>query len=105
MLKGLAYMRFECDSVVALDYGTTCSGARRPCARSSPGTGRRAGAAAEDGPPSNYDVALDLDFDDQAGLDAYNDDDVHHEVGDYNASIKPRRADRPRRLVVRRRCR
>jgi hypothetical protein len=28
-----------------------------------------------------------LDFADQAGLDAYNDDDVHHEVGDYNASI------------------
>ena len=28
-----------------------------------------------------------LDFADQAGLDDYNDDDVHHEVGDYNASI------------------
>jgi hypothetical protein len=32
-------------------------------------------------------MALHLDFDDQAGLDAYNDDDVHHEVGVYNASI------------------
>ena len=35
----------------------------------------------------SYDVALHLDFDDQAGMDDYNDDDVHHEVAVYNASI------------------
>ena len=28
-----------------------------------------------------------LDFVDAAGNEAYNDDDVHHEVGEYNASI------------------
>ena len=32
-------------------------------------------------------MALHLDFDDQAGLDAYNKDDVHHDVAVYNASI------------------
>jgi len=35
----------------------------------------------------SYDIALHLDFDDQAGMDDYNDDDVHHEVAVYNASI------------------
>lgn len=40
-----------------------------------------------EGPPSNYDVALHLDFDDKAGLDAYNADDVHHTIGNFNASI------------------
>jgi hypothetical protein len=32
-------------------------------------------------------VALHLDFDDDAGFDAYNDDHAHAEVGAYNASI------------------
>ena len=39
------------------------------------------------GPAVNYDVALHLDFVDQAGMDAYNVDDVHHEVAVYNASV------------------
>ena len=87
MLKGLAYMRFECDSVVALDYGTDLFGGSTPLRETKPWDRTPRWRAAEVGPPSNYDVALMLDFPDQAGLDAYNDDDVHHEVGDYNASI------------------
>ena len=87
MLKGLAYMRFECGSVVALDYGTDLFGGSTPLRETKPWDRTPRWRAAEVGPPSNYDVALMLDFADQAGLDAYNDDDVHHEVGDYNASI------------------
>jgi hypothetical protein len=87
MLKGLAYMRFECASVVALDYGTDLFGGSAALRETKPWDRTPRWRAAEVGPPTNYDVALMLDFPDQAGLDAYNDDDVHHEVGDYNASI------------------
>lgn len=87
MLKGLAYMRFACPSVRALDFGTDLFGGSallrevKPWKRSPHWRSRRLG------PVVNYDVALHLDFDDQAGLDDYNDDDVHHEVAVYNASI------------------
>ena len=87
MLKGLAYMRFECGSVQALDFGTDLFDGSKVLRETKPWdrTPRWRGAAS--GPPCNYDVALMLDFEDQAGLEAYNDDDTHHEVGDYNASI------------------
>jgi hypothetical protein len=87
MLKGLAYMRFECRSVVALDYGTDLFGGSDLLRETKPWDRTPRWRAAEAGPPCNYDVALMLDFADEAGLDDYNDDDVHHEVGDYNASI------------------
>jgi hypothetical protein len=87
MLKGLAYMRFECRSVVALDYGTDLLGGSKVLREVKPWDRIPRWRGAEAGPAANFDVALMLDFADQAGLDAYNDDDVHHEVGDYNASI------------------
>jgi hypothetical protein len=87
MLKGLAYMRFECGSVVGLDYGTDLFGGSKPLREVKPWDRTPRWRASEVGPPCNYDVALMLDFADEAGLDAYNDDDVHHEVGEYNASI------------------
>jgi hypothetical protein len=87
MLKGLAYMRFECASVVALDYGTDLFGGSVPLREIKPWDRTPRWRAAREGPPSNYDVALMLDFADAAGNDAYNNDDVHHEVGEYNASI------------------
>jgi hypothetical protein len=84
MQKGLAYMRFECKSVKALDYGVDLFGGSKvrrdvkPFKRPPRWDGE---------PPCNYDIALMLDFENAAGNDAYNKDDVHHEVGDYNASI------------------
>ncbi|MGH2993620.1 MAG: hypothetical protein ACRDL1_08790 [Solirubrobacterales bacterium] len=87
MLKGLAYMRFECRSVVGLDYGTDLFEGSKALREVKPWDRTPRWRAAEAGPPCNFDVALMLDFADQAGLDAYNDDDVHHEVGDYNASV------------------
>jgi hypothetical protein len=87
MLKGLAYMRFECASVLALDFGTDLFGGSERLRRTKPWDRTPRWRAASEGPPSNYDVALMLDFADAAGNEAYNNDDVHHEVGEYNASI------------------
>jgi hypothetical protein len=87
MLKGLAALQTECDGPIAGDYGEDIFGGSkrlreiRPTRRTPRWRGR------QEGPPASYDVALHLDFADQAGLDAYNKDDVHHRIGEYNASI------------------
>ncbi len=87
MLKGLAYMRYECSSVVAIDYGTDLFGGSEVLRTVKPWDRTPRWRARTEGPPCNYDVALQLDFVDLAGNEEYNDDDVHHEVGEYNASI------------------
>jgi hypothetical protein len=89
MLKGLAFLRSECEGPVAGDYGDDLFGGSKPLREVKPWkrTPRWTAAARESGPPCNYDAALHLDFDDEAGLDAYNGDDVHHAIGDFNASI------------------
>jgi hypothetical protein len=86
MCKGLAYMRFECESVRALDYGTDLFGGSQPLREIKPWKRTPLWRAARSGPVASYDVALHLDFDDEAGLAAYDDHDTHHEVGEYNAA-------------------
>jgi hypothetical protein len=87
MQKGLAYLRFACPSVRSLDFGADLFGGSsalhevKPWKRTPRWRGRL------EGPPSAFDVALHLDFEDEAGLEAYNADDVHHEVAEYNASV------------------
>ncbi len=87
MLNGLAALATDCAGPVAGDSGEDIFGGSARLREIKPfkRTPRWRGRA--EGPPSNYDVALHLDFDDQAGLDAYNDDQIHHTIGDYNASI------------------
>lgn len=87
MNKGLAYLRFECDSVRALDYGTDLFGGSSKLREIKPWLRTPLWRAERTGPVANYDTALHLDFDDEAGLAAYDDHDAHHEVGDYNASV------------------
>jgi hypothetical protein len=87
MLKGLAYMRFACPSVRALDFGLDEFGGSSLLREVKPWKRQPRWRSRKLGPAVNYDVALHLDFDDQAGMDAYNEDDVHHEVAVYNASI------------------
>ncbi len=87
MLKGLAYMRFACPSVRALDFGLDEFGGSSLLREVKPWKRQPRWRSSELGPAVSYDVALHLDFDDQAGMDDYNDDDVHHEVAVYNASI------------------
>jgi hypothetical protein len=87
MLKGLAFLQSECAGPVAGDYGQDLFGGSARLREIKPHkrTPRWRGRA--EGPPANYDVALHLDFDDQAGMDAYNADEVHHTIGEFNASI------------------
>jgi hypothetical protein len=87
MQKGLAYMRFECKGVQAIDYGTDLFGGSDVRRKIKPFKRSPRWKGAVTGPPCNYDIGLMLDFKNAAGNDAYNNDDVHHEVGDYNASI------------------
>jgi hypothetical protein len=86
-LKGLAYLSYGCPSVQAVDFGTDQFRGSSPLLEVKPWKRTPLWNAREEGPPSNYDMALHLDFDDQAGLDDYNNDDVHHEVAVYNASV------------------
>jgi Stress responsive A/B Barrel Domain len=85
--KGLAYLNYGCPSVRAVDFGSDLLGGSAPLLDIKPWKRTPLWHARVTGPPSNFDMALHLDFDDQAGLDAYNRDDVHHEVGVYNASV------------------
>jgi hypothetical protein len=87
MTKGSAYMRFLCPSVRALDFGTDLFGGSSVLAETKPWKRTPRWRRRLEGPPSSYDVALHLDFDDQVGIDDYNDDDVHHEVAVYNAAV------------------
>jgi hypothetical protein len=87
MLKGLAYLRFECRSVRALDFGSDLFDGSAPRWAVKPWKRTPVWRAQHEGPASDHDVALHLDFDDDEGFDAYNHDDTHAGVGAYNASI------------------
>jgi hypothetical protein len=87
MTKGSAYMRFLCPSVRALDFGVDLFGGSGVLAETKPWKRTPRWRARHEGPPSSYDVALHLDFDDEAGIEDYNKDDVHHEVAVYNAAV------------------
>jgi hypothetical protein len=87
MLKGLAYLRFECRSVRALDFGSDVLGGSASRWGVKPWLRTPTWRAQAEGQPSPHDVALHLDFDDDEGFDAYNEDETHGAVGAYNASI------------------
>ena len=94
-LKGLAYMSYGCPSVRALDFGTDLLGGSSSMIELKPWKRTPPWKARETGLPYNWDMFLSLDFDDQQGMDAYNDDPVHHEVGVYNESVcRPERTAR-----------
>jgi hypothetical protein len=85
MQKGSAFMRFTAVGPVAIDFGQDLFGGSLHLIDSKPWERTPRWRAASEGPPSNYDVALHLDFADEEGLKAYNADDVHHEIAVYNA--------------------
>lgn len=87
MLKGLAYMRFECAGVQALDYGNDLFGGSASLREIEPRAGGPRLGDLQAGPPCNYDTALHLDFVDQVGLDAYTNDEVHIQVAAFNAGV------------------
>ena len=94
-LKGLAYLRYGCPSVREVDFGIDLLGGSTPLLETKPWDRTPLWDARNEGPPTNFDMALHLDFEDQTGVDAYNKDDVHHEVALYNASVcRPERTAR-----------
>jgi hypothetical protein len=87
MQKGSAYMRFTAAGPVAIDFGADLFGGSLHLSETKPWDRTPRWRAATEGPPCDYDVALHLDFEDEAGLQAYNKDDVHHEIAVYNAAV------------------
>ena len=87
MQKGSAYMRFTAAGPVAIDFGSDLFGGSLHLTDTKPWDRTPRWRAAREGPPCDFDVALHLDFEDEDGLDAYNKDDVHHEIAVYNASV------------------
>jgi hypothetical protein len=87
MQKGSAFMRFTAAGPVAIDFGADLFGGSLHLSETKPWDRTPRWRAAAEGPPCDYDVALHLDFEDEAGLEAYNGDDVHHEIAVYNAAV------------------
>ena len=95
MKKGLAYLRYGCASVREVDFGEDLLGGSSVLLQVKPYRRTPLWKARETGPPCNFDVTLNLDFDDAEGLKQYNLDPVHHEVGEYDASVcRPERTAR-----------
>ncbi|HEV2280885.1 MAG TPA: hypothetical protein VGX75_00665 [bacterium] len=87
MLRGLAFLRMECAGVRAGDYGEDLFGGSRPLLAVPPWKRTPRWRARREGPPCNYDVALHLDFDDEAALARYRDDEHHRAVARRNAAV------------------
>jgi hypothetical protein len=87
MQKGSAFMRFTAAGPSAIDFGQDLFGGSLHLSESKPWERTPRWRAAEEGPPCSYDVALHLDFVDDAALEVYNKDDVHHEIAVYNAAV------------------
>jgi hypothetical protein len=84
MLEGLAFLGSECPMVRHGDYGDDIFGGSRDYATASQTPmWRRQGL----GPPSDFDVALHLDFDDWSGHVAYSADDTHSAASSFNESV------------------
>jgi hypothetical protein len=77
----------ECAGVKAGDYGSDINGGSARLLEIKPYNRVPRWRARLEGPPCNYDVALHLDFDDEAGLHEYNADEEHHKIGAYNESV------------------
>jgi hypothetical protein len=86
-LKGLAYLAYACPTIRCLDFGTDLLGGSSPLVETKPWKRRPIWRSQRPGPLFNYDMALHEDFDDLAGLEAYNGHPAHYEVGVYNESV------------------
>jgi hypothetical protein len=87
MLRGLAFLRMECAGVRAGDYGDDLLGGSGRLRAVPPWKRTPRWRARREGPPSHYDVALHLDFEDEAGLALYLADEAHRAVSRFNASV------------------
>jgi hypothetical protein len=87
LLRGLAYLGMEFASVRAGDYGDDIAGGSQRLLEVPPWTRPPRFRARGQGPPSNFDVALHLDFDDDQGLAAFEAADAQQAVARLNAAV------------------
>lgn len=87
VLRGLAYLGMECPSVSGGDYGPDLFGGSRPLLDVPPWKRTPRWRPRPEGPPSNFDVALHLDFEDAAAMAAYVAEHTHREIAAFNASV------------------
>jgi hypothetical protein len=87
MLRGLAFLRMEGAEVQAGDYGDDLFGGSGLLLAVPPWKRTPRWRARGEGPPCNYDVALHLDFDDEAAAAASLAGDRYRAVARFNASV------------------
>src|SRR5215472_10797027 len=87
MMRGLAFVRMECAGIRAGDYGPDLFGGSSPLLAVPPWKRAPRWRARREGPPSNYDAALHLDFDGEREMAAYFADEVHRSVRAFNVSV------------------
>ncbi|HLY23640.1 MAG TPA: hypothetical protein VKT83_14340 [bacterium] len=87
MRRGLAFLRMECAGVRAGDYGEDLFGGSAPLLAVPPWKRTPRWRARREGPTGNYDIALHLDFDDEAALARYLADDRRRAVARRNAAV------------------
>ncbi len=87
MLRGLAFLRMECAAVRAGDYGDDLFGGSSPLLAVPPWKRTPRWRARGEGPPCNYDLALHLDFGDEAAAAASLAGERYRAVTRFNASV------------------
>jgi hypothetical protein len=87
MLRGLAFLRMECAAVCAGDYGPDLLGGSSPLLAVPPWKRPPRWRRRREGPPSNYDAALHLDFEDDAAMARYVGDEMCRAVSRFNATV------------------
>lgn len=87
MLQGLAFLRMECPMVQAGDYGDDLFGGSSRLRAVPPWERTPWWHGRAEGPPSNFDVALHLDFDGWEGHDAYGDHPAHAAGSAFNETV------------------
>jgi hypothetical protein len=87
LLRYLSFVGLECAAVSASDYGDDVAGGSLRLLEIPPWKRTPRFHARAEGPPSNYDAALHLDFDDEAALAAYEADPVAREIAEYANTV------------------
>jgi hypothetical protein len=87
LLRGLAYLGMEIPSVAAGDYGGDLFGGSQPLLDVPPWKRTPRWRPRPEGPPSNFDAALHLDFEDAGAYATYVAGDTHRAIAAYNASV------------------
>jgi hypothetical protein len=87
LLRGLAFLGLESPTVAAGDYGDDIAGGSVRLVEIPPWERTPRFHARAEGPPSNYDVALHLDFDDEAALAAYEGHPARDEMLGFTRSV------------------